>query len=227
MPPKKPAARPITPPAPAPPPEPEGPPPPPPHISALTFSFSLGRAPSPPPPPPADGVETEEPAPTVDGTFFVVRMGDGDAAQVFELAHSHSGDAAAGSTASVAVTEPLVRWLVEQQGLLTATLCRRAGEGAAPEPLFAVPFDVAPLLFGWPSIEVRPHHPTWEIRNPSGPESQTAQPWVNPWCLAPDLDMVYFKHRGGLCFRRQRAPCRPACPTTMTPKTKTPRYKRR
>jgi hypothetical protein len=133
------------------------PPEPPSHCAELTFKFNLERAPPPPPRTPVEDAtqQTEDvPTPTVDNTFFVLRVGEADQAQVFELAHPHSGAAATSCTAKFAVTESMVRWLAEQrQGLVTMSLCRRADESAEPQAVFGVPLDIAPLLFGWPRVE--------------------------------------------------------------------------
>lgn len=135
---------------------PVAPPHTPPHTAELSFTFSFILAPPPPsPPPPADGAVAAGPVPaaSLDGTLFVLRMGEGEGAQAFELSHSHSGQAASDSAATVTVTEPLVRWLVARQGFVELALCRRAAEGAAAEVIFALPLDVSPLLFGWPRLE--------------------------------------------------------------------------
>lgn len=96
----------------------------------------------------------DEPALTVDDTFFMLRIGEADQAQVFELAHPHSGDAVTSCTARLSVSEPMVRWLAEKrQGLVTMSLCRRSDEGAEPEVVFNLPLDIAPLLFGWPRVD--------------------------------------------------------------------------
>lgn len=99
-----------------------------------------------------EGEEAQPARPTVNGTFFRLRFGEAD---FIELAHAQSDGAAVANEAAVFVEAPLVRWLVERQGRVELELCRRLEGSAETERHFALPIDLAPLLFGWPRLSTR------------------------------------------------------------------------